>query len=153
MDHVNLKLHAADGEDMQILSSYLQDGLLPLSSMHLDLKTGIFSCLFNRFCWEHVDDFEKFGFYYRIHTGFIAKNVTRLHTRNFDHLSPRRVLNLLTLRVFEEDCKTHIRLLFTHDLEIRLDVSSVSVLINDVESVWPTKNKPTHSDFQGDFQV
>lgn len=145
MDHTPLKLRAIDNDGMHVLASYLQDALFPLSSMQVNFEKGTFSCLMNRFCWEHVDDFEKYTSYYRVHVGFLVQNVVSMQTRNFDHQSSHRVFNLLTVRVdASESEKTFICLLFSRDREIRLEVSSVQVCMNDVELPWPTPKKPTH---------
>ncbi len=145
MDHIPLKLHAVDEEDLHIISSYLQDALFPLSSMHVDYDQGTFSCLLNRFCWEHEEDHKTHGFYYRIHTGVLIKNIQAVHTRNFDHQSPHRVMNLLALKTQASDNGgVFLSFLFAHDKEIRLEVSALNLWMNDVESPWPTKKKPIH---------
>ncbi len=145
MDHTPLKLRAIDSEAMHILSSYLQDALFPLSSMHVNFEKGTFSCLMNRFCFEHADDFDKYSSYYRVHVGFSVQNVVRMQTRNFDHLSSHRVFNLLTIKVDNSEAgKSFLCLLFSADREIRLEVSSVYVQMNDVGLPWPTPQKPIH---------
>ena len=140
-----LRLLAKDKEEIQILSAHLQDGLLPLTSIHFDKDTKIFTCLLNRFCWEHLNTHPNEELYYRVHSGFSVANVQNVHRRNFDHRRNERVLNLLMITVDEPKEKYQtIHLLFSGDREIRLEVESIHCQLGDVDNPWHTSKRPMH---------
>lgn len=140
-----LRLLAKDKEEIHILSAHLQDGLLPLTSIHFDKDTKIFTCLLNRFCWEHLNTHPNEELYYRVHSGFSVANVQNVHRRNFDHGRNERVLNLLMITVDEPKEKYQtIHLLFSGDREIRLEVESIHCQLGDVDNPWHTSKRPMH---------
>lgn len=140
-----LRLLAKDKEEIHILSAQLQDSLLPLTSVHFDKDAKTFTCLLNRFCWEHLDAHPNEDRYYRVHAGFSVSNVLNVHKRNFDLKHPVRVLNLLMIKV-DEPKKEHqtIHLLFSGDKEIRLEVESIHCQLGDVDHPWHTDKRPMH---------
>lgn len=140
-----LRLLAKDKEEIHILSAQLQDGLLPLTSIHFDKDAKTFTCLVNRFCWEHLDTHPNEECYYRVHSGFSVSNVLNVHKRNFHQKHPERVLNLLMITV-DEPKKGHqtIHLLFSGDKEIRLEVESILCQLGDVDHPWHTSKRPMH---------
>ncbi len=140
-----LKLLAQDAEEIHILSVHLQDGLFPLTSMHFEKEDKTFSCLVNRFCWEHVDAHPNENRYYRVHTGLVFSNVFAVHQRNFDQKHEQRILNLLMMTVEEhKNSKKTIHLLFSGDKEIKLEVKSIQCHFGDIDHPWSTSKKPTH---------
>jgi hypothetical protein len=140
-----LRLVAKEKEEIHILSTQLQDALFPLTSVQFDVETKIFTCLVNRFCWEHLNAHPHEGRYYRVHSGFSIFNVKNVHRRNFDHKHPERVLNLLTIKVdaLKNDCQT-IHLIFSGDKEIRLEVEAIQCQLGDVGHPWHTDKRPMH---------
>lgn len=141
LDHVPLRLFANDTKHLSIFSAYLQDALIPLSSLHFQKEKGLFSCLLNRFCWEHLGT----GTYYRVHTGLIFEKVIRIQRRNFHHHSEERILNLLILGGAREEGTFVINLLFSDDKEIRIYMEDpISIKAHDVDEIWITKKRPLH---------
>jgi len=140
-----LRLLAKDKEEVDILSAQLQDSLLPLTSVHFDKDAKTFTCLVNRFCWEHLDAHPEEERYYRVHSGFSVSNVLCVHKRNFHQSHPERVLNLLIITVDEpQKGQFNIHLLFSGDKEIRLEVESIHCQLGDVDHPWHTSKRPMH---------
>lgn len=145
LNFVPLRLLAKDKEEVHILSAQLQDSLLPLTSIHFDKDAKTFTCLVNRFCWEHLDAHPNEERYYRVHSGFSVSNVLNVHKRNFHQSHPERVLNLLMITVDDlQKGQLNIHLLFSGDKEIRLEVESVHCQLGDVDHPWHTNKRPMH---------
>ena len=53
-----LKLRAVAAEDIEILSTLLQDGLVASSDLHYEKDESWFVMVINRFCWEQANDGE-----------------------------------------------------------------------------------------------
>ncbi len=136
-----LKLLAIQPLDLEVLSSYLQDGLLSVSSLDYDSKNGRFSCLVNRFCWETIDHKKDQNSYYRVHTGLCFSEVLEVHLRGFHQSSSRRILNILSLTM---PSKNHVHFLFSDDHEIRIKIQDLYCQFADLDHPWPTSKKPTH---------
>ncbi len=140
-----LTLRAHDAEDLELFSTYLQDGIVPITSMSFDAKEGLFTCLVNRFCWELVQHFDLHESYYRVHSGLTFKNVTSVSRRNFDQNHHERTLNLLMISlIVKSEGDYSVRLLFSGDRELDIFVSSPTCIMHDFHHPWPTKKKPMH---------
>lgn len=145
LDFKPLKLLAKDEEELQILSACLQDGLMPLTSFHFDKEKKTFTALVNRFCWEHLDDYEQHKTFYRVHTGLVFFNVECIHQRGFTQKHPQRVFSLLSMSINkEENNNLTIHLLFSGDHEIRLEITSLNCRVADVDHPWSTTKRPMH---------
>jgi hypothetical protein len=142
---IPLRLLAQDEEEIHILSAHLQDGLFPLTSMHFEKADKTFSCLVNRFCWEHVDAHPNEDRYYRVHAGLVFSDVLAIHQRGFDQKHPQRILNLLMMSMSEhKNGHKTIHLLFSGDKEVKVEVASIQCRFGDVDHPWLTNKKPTH---------
>jgi len=141
-----LKIAAADTEDLDILAAHVQDSLIPLHSMHFNKTEGTFSSLCNRFCWEHGDQhfFEDKPLHHRVHSGLTFKGVEEVHHRGFNPKTDTRTLNLLTVKANPHPKGTDIHLIFSGKSEIRLKTKSIDCRLGDLHHPWPTHKKPEH---------
>ncbi len=139
-----LRLIAEDETHVLALASHVQDGLFPITSMTFDSNTNTFTCLINRFCWEMCDHFDHHQSYFRVHCGLTIRHATNVYKRNFHQKSAERVLNLLTISVIQNEGGYSIRLLFSGDREIDIQVTQIKCVLNDFQHPWPTKTKPAH---------
>jgi hypothetical protein len=154
-----LKLRAADEEDLQALSAILQDALVPVSDMAYLPEERQFVLIANRFCWECAEgrggpapdeDSEleppdialRNEPFERVHAGLCFENVERVRSRDLDLRERGRILSLLTM-LKEED---QIFLLFAGGGVIELTVDSVRCRLEDLDEPWPTRWRPTHAD-------
>lgn len=139
---VPLRLLARDSEDLTILSTHLQDALLPLTSMVYEPKNATFTVLANRFCWEYPPiDHEGEPMFHRVHAGLCFRNVDKVHHRGIDRKGPERILNILTL---EAKTKNSINMIFSGDREICIQTKDLHCHLGDLHHPWPTRKRPTH---------
>lgn len=139
-----LKLIAEDTAHFLPFSTHLQDGLMPITSMTFDPDAGLFTCLVNRFCWEMCDHFDHHKSYFRVHSGLTIRHATHVYKRNFHQKHPERIVNLLTITAAQNENGYSIRLLFSGDREIDIQVSKIECLLRDFHHPWPTATKPQH---------
>ena len=62
-----LKVMAHDREDLEVLSVFMQDAIIPLTGMDFDKKAGVFKICASRFRWDLKVQGKKAC--ERIHTG------------------------------------------------------------------------------------
>ncbi len=137
-----LRLLARDLEDLTILSTHLQDALLPLTSMVYEPKNATFTMLANRFCWEHPPvDHEGEPMYHRVHSALSFKNVGTVHHRGFQCKGNMRTLNLLAVQATPSHA---IHLICSGDNEIKIETKDIHCHLGDLHHPWPTRKKPTH---------
>lgn len=137
-----LRLLARDLEDLTILSTHLQDALLPLTSMVYEPKNATFTMLANRFCWEHpAIDHEGEPMHHRVHSALSFKNVGAVHHRGVQRKGNTRILNLLALQATPSNA---IHLICSGDNEIRIETKDIHCHLGDLHHPWPTRKKPTH---------
>lgn len=129
---IALNLKALDLQDLDVISTFLQDALIPGQALLYDPEKKTLVLLANRFRWENDHKHE------RVHTGVVFSEVTDVQHINFD---PKQVMNLLAIR-FESP---YIRLIFSGSTEVRLKTDKIHVLMRDISEPWPAVGKPSHT--------
>ena len=140
-----LNLGALDAEDLKVVSSLVQDAVLPVEEMRWDTKAGRFALLLNRFRWEdgpaHGTRPE------RVQSVLSFGTVLSVASNGIDRSDTETILSLLTV-TFEptEDPSGHILLTFAGDGALRLTVEVVEVSLKDVTKPYlaPSRKTPTH---------
>ncbi len=137
-----LKLRAEDDEDIEILSSFLQDALVPVGDMEYFPDDGRFDLVASRFCWEQpaetLDPGEEF--YERIHCALTFDGVKKVRRRGISRRNPVQLLELLSLGVKDGT----VELVFAGGATLRLEVETLSCQIEDFGEPWPTRWRPHH---------
>ena len=142
-----LRLRAQDAEDLEILSSCLQDALVRLGDMTFLAEEGRFVLVANRFCWENCEEIQaELDAYERVNCGLAFEAVKAVRSRNIDRHDRRQILNLLTIEVEEQ----RVNLLFAGGGVVSLEVEAINGLLNDLGEPWPTKWRPRHPAVEGD---
>ena len=139
-----LKLHAADAEDLQIISSILQDSLIIPQDITYFATEKRFAILLNRFCWEKrpaIDNEEKRG--YRIHTGCIFNNINQVQQKGLDDARSQQILNLLVIEWHATE--KAIILSFSGNISVRLITDKINCYVKDFGDPWPTCWQPQHN--------
>lgn len=136
-----LKLLANTAEDLSILSTQLQDGLLSLTSLEYDSENKRVTGLVNRFCWEHAHEHKHLGTYYRVHSGFCIHHVESMHLQGFHQASKQRLFNLLSLSISEDLILTMV---CSGNHSVKLKLTDLYFQLADLDQPWPTPNKPKH---------
>lgn len=138
-----LKLKAEDPQDLSIISTFLQDALVPFIGMKYDPSMRQFCMLTHRFRWEENPIVQKgVSFYERIQSFFHVHHVTDVKTLGIkDPHNPHQTLNLLSITHKDN----HIVLTFSGDVHVQLNVEKISAHMGDDSTVsWPTSLKPHH---------
>jgi hypothetical protein len=160
-----MKLKARDRQDLAVLSALLQDALVAVRDMAWQPREKRFVMVVNRFRWEAAPEpvpaateevhpgeaaaDARFAqtpdhLFSRSFAGLRIERVEQAQLRGLDLKQRDRFLALLSL-VLEPDGKA-LRLTFAEGAEIRLKVSRLSVLLEDLGEHWPTQWRPNHPD-------
>ena len=138
-----LKIAAIDQEDIVVLSTLLQDAVVPASEMIYLASEKRFVLVVHRFCWEGAGDEKVAGaIYERVRCGLSFDKVNRVRRKNFDQSKRGEVLDLLAL----EATKEYVDLLFAGGATIRLEIGSVLCYAEDFGEAWPTQWRPGHEE-------
>ncbi|HUC61028.1 MAG TPA: DUF2948 family protein [Alphaproteobacteria bacterium] len=156
-----LHLRAEDAEDLRVMSSFLQDALVPLADMHFEPAERRFVLALNRFRWEHVvagqGGARKIGArpvgvrFERIACGVAFEAVHRVRLQNIERARRDRPLELLAVVARDEgEAGATIQLMFAGGGTIRLEAERIRVRLDDFGEPWPTRWAPRHRD-PGEF--
>ncbi|MDR0407222.1 MAG: DUF2948 family protein [Holosporales bacterium] len=145
-----LKMKASTPQEMDILSTLLQDALLPKTAFAYNKKEKQAHLLLNRFCWEHMPHrrdrkilpIKSSKPYYRVHTGVYFHDVDHVWVNTIFKRHPIwELLNLLTIHADE---KNDVNLIFSGGAHIRLSMKQCCAHLKDLHDGWPTYVKPHH---------
>lgn len=136
-----LKLRATDAEDIAVLSSCMQDAVVPLHDIAWLREDRRFVLVASRFRWEEAAGERVAGrIYERIRTGLRVEDVTRVQRRGIDLRDPGRMLSLLAIAAADGT----IELVFSGGASIRLSVGRILCQMEDIGAPWPTQWRPLH---------
>ncbi len=143
-----LALRAQDAQDLQVLSSLLQDAVFPITEMTWQKRRRRFAILLNRFRWEDRSAAEAAGRpYERAQALLVVQDVLELHLPGLVDCDRDTVLSLLALR-FEPGPETtgRLELVLAGDATIALDVECIDVALRDVSRPYraPSGRAPQH---------
>jgi hypothetical protein len=146
---IPLKLLALDEEDLQVLSSHLQDAVVRVGDMVYLPSQKRFAAILNRFDWESASE-KGAKDYRRRRTALRFDRVLRAQHKELRPNVPDRVLELLAIQFEPGDTPSgKITLLFSGDVTIQLDVECVEAEMRDLGPVWSTRHKPEHPGASG----
>ena len=140
-----LNLGAMDAQDLEVISSLIQDAVFPASEMRWDRKAGQFALLINRVRWEdtgrtrHAPE--------RVQSLLVFANVQNVASQGVNQGDPDTILSVLTVAFEETKAPSgHIILTLAGDGAIRLNVEAIEVTLKDVTRPYaaPSKKLPNH---------
>lgn len=137
-----LRLRAEDADDLAVISSVLQDALVPLADMvHLSEERR-FVMVVNRFRWEQEADGgrRKREPAERVHAMLSIHRVRRVRMRGLGR-RPRTEIQALLGLVPGED---RIDMEFSGGGTIRVEVDAIDAALADLGEPWPTRYRPSH---------
>ena len=134
-----MKLSAVDAKDLTVLAALLQDALVLIDDIAYFPEEGQFTLVANRFQWE--TDRAGATDHSRTTTGVTFSKVTAVKRKGLDLRDGDGMLSLLTITA-EPGA---VRLTFSGDAAIRLEVSGILCHLQDVGESWPTKWRPDHA--------
>jgi hypothetical protein len=139
-----LKLLALDEEDLQVVSSHLQDAVVRVGDMAYVPSQRRFAALLNRFDWESASD-KKAKDFKRRRAVLRFDRVLGAKHKDLRPEKPDRVLSLLATQFEVRDVPSGtITLLFSGGATIQLEVECVEAELRDLGPSWVTRNKPEH---------
>ena len=140
-----LNLGALDSEDLQVISSLVQDAVLPVSEMLWRPKDRRVALLVNRFRWED-EGRDRHGSE-RVQSLLVIDHVLRVASQGVSPREKEMILALLSIS-FEpvEDSAGQLQLTLAGDGAIRLDVEALEVTLKDVTRPYraPSGKAPDH---------
>lgn len=143
-----LRLVAQDAEDLKVISTLVQDAVLPVTELKYDAKRRRFALLLNRFRWEDRSEAERVGrAYERVRSVLVVEDVRKVQSLGFDRTDKDLVLSLLSMS-FEpgEDGTGRLTLTLAGDGAIALDVEALDLRLDDVTRPYraPSGKVPRH---------
>ncbi|MEM1363788.1 MAG: DUF2948 family protein [Pseudomonadota bacterium] len=144
-----LRLVATDAEDLSVVSSLVQDAVLPATEISWQPKDKRLSLLLNRFRWEDAPAAERGNrSYERVQSVLTFNDVQGVSSQGIDRKDQDTVLSLLEISFSETEAPSgHLELTFAGDGALRLKVETLEVVLKDVTRpyVAPSGLAPSHS--------
>jgi hypothetical protein len=138
-----LKLIALDKDDIEVVSTHLQDALVKVADIVWRPSERRLVLGLNRFDWESALD--QGGEFRRRRTALRFDRVRSVKCRNIDPTAPDCVLNLLALEFNEGAAPSgFVTLVFSGGAALRLEVECLEVELADLGPVWKTCSCPNH---------
>ena len=147
-----LRLLAHDNLDIEVLSTLLQDAIVPGADMLFDRGEKRFIFIANRFCWERpaiagVSSKQGEPVHERSLCVVRIDGVLRVLQTNMPVKRDKSLLNLLAVVLVEGvDHGTFVDLIFSAGATLRLIVENLEVAAEDLEATRPTTSQPRHHD-------
>ncbi len=145
-----LRLMVVDADDLQVVSSLVQDAVFPASEIQWRASERRFAILLNRFRWEDVPQAERRGRdFERVQAVLLVEDVVRVQSQGVTKGDADTILSVLALTFTpSEDGTGRLELTLAGDGAIALEVESLNVILKDVTRpyVAPSKQAPGHPD-------
>lgn len=140
-----LNLGALDPEDLDVISSLVQDAVFSMPDMQWQAGKRRLAFLVNRFRWEDAG-MERHG-PERVRSVLVVENVLGVASSGIDRADRDVVLSVLSV-AFEptEDGEGHVTLTLAGDGAIRARVEALDVTLRDVTRPYraPSGKAPDH---------
>lgn len=149
-----LKLRCEDEEDVVVLSSLLQDALVPMAELAWLPAEKCFVFVASRFIWSECIDVTlpagEAGIecYSRQNFGVTLEGVKAVRSRGIDIDDKSRILELLAITASSGSGAATIELVFAGGAGIRVECERIAVHGQDVGEPWPTLHRPRHPDIE-----
>ncbi|KIN63407.1 DUF2948 domain containing protein [Sulfitobacter noctilucicola] len=140
-----LNLGAMDADDLNVISSLVQDAVFPASEMRWDRSKKRFALLLNRVRWEDTGKTRHAP--ERVQSVLMFHTVQAVASQDVPKGDADTILSVLSLTFEETDAPSgHVTLTLAGDGAIRLTVEAVEVTLKDVTKpyVAPSKKLPRH---------
>lgn len=149
-----LKLRCEDEEDVVVLSSLLQDALVPMAELAWLPAEKCFVFVASRFVWSECIDVTlpagEAGIecYSRQNFGVTLEGARAVRSRGIDIDDKSRILELLAITAAPGKGAATIELVFAGGAGIRVECERIAMHGQDVGDPWPTLHRPRHPDIE-----
>jgi len=146
-----LRLRVRDGADLEVLSTLLQDAIIPGGDMLYDQNGHRFILIANRFCWERpalagLSGEDGTPVHERSLCGVRIEHVEKVLQQGMPAKRSMALLNLLAITsVVSGDSKSEVSFVFSGGASLRLLVSAIDMVAEDLEPSRPTTQQPHHA--------
>jgi hypothetical protein len=141
-----LKFVALDGEDLEVVSTHLQDAVVKASEVLWRPHEHRLVVALNRFDWEAAATPAR-PQYRRRRAALRFERVQSCKCRGLDPQQKDAVLNLLSVEFNETDAPAGVvALTFSGGATLRLDVECLEAELADLGPTWTTSCCPAHAD-------
>jgi Protein of unknown function (DUF2948) len=141
-----LKLVALDRDDMEVVSTHLQDAVVSVGDVYWRPEEKRLVIGLARFDWESLNSRQ----YQRRRTALRFDRVSSVKCRNVDCKDKKAMLNLLAVEFEETDPPAGVvTLTFSGGGAVRLEVECLECELVDLGPVWVTSCCPAHADDAG----
>ncbi|GLQ36129.1 hypothetical protein GCM10007939_24130 [Amylibacter marinus] len=137
-----IRLKAQDADDIAVISSLVQDAILPASEIAWLPAENRFGLLLNRFRWENKNQDAE-----RVQTVLVFDSITKAKTDGVDPANKEQILSILSLSFTPtEDGSGWLTLTLAGDGEIALFAECIDITLKDATKPYiaPSKRRPTH---------
>lgn len=145
-----LRLVAEGVEDLEVLSSLVQDAIFPVTEVSWQPSRRRFGLLLNRFRWEDKDAAEARGrAFERVQSVLQVDDVLKVQAQGVDPKDKDMVLSVLSIDAeLTEDGSGALVVNLAGDGAFRLEVEAINVTLQDVTRpyVAPSRKAPRHPD-------
>ena len=139
-----LKLIALDQDDIEVVSTHLQDAVVKVADILWRPAEKRLVLALNRFDWEACG--EVTPCYQRRRTALRFERVLSFRARNVSPAAKDAVLNLLAIEYAETDAPAGtITLIFSGGAALRLDVECLECELADLGPTWTAAARPAHT--------
>ena len=141
-----MKLNAIDTDELKIIATVLQDGLIEVNDVKYLPSIRTFIVMITRFMWEEkiVNKTNN-----RTKAVLVFEDVLAVHSRNIDQMNKTKVLELLTFNFYYNKSKNiEIELLFNNDATIKLETEVVQAKLEDQGETWTVEEVNKKNDTQ-----
>ena len=140
-----LKLIALDEEDLEIVSSHLQDAVVRVGDMAFEPSRKRFVAVVSRFNWEKAVAGSADQGNERRRTALRFDRVLGAQLKAVKPSQADRVLSLLAVRFEASDHPSgYIVLTFSGGASIRLQVECIEAELTDLGPAWRARSRPQH---------
>ena len=145
--HKNLSLLAVNKTDLNIVSALVQDAVLKTNNIRWIKKRFRFSLLVNRFRWELLpNELQERVPFSRIQAMLAFDGVLKVMSSGVEHALENEILSILRIEWIKKKHFSEIKLFFSGNTLIKLEVEFIQVFLQDLKPVTGAKKStvPNH---------
>lgn len=138
-----LKLLAVDSEDLEVISTCIQDAVVRVGDMGFAKADRRFAFLMNRFAWEADNGSARKG--QRRRAALHFENVDAVQVSGINMAATDGVLELLSITFVPNQAPSGvITIAFAGGGTLRLHVECLEARLKDLGAAWSAHRRPTH---------
>ncbi|MTH78688.1 DUF2948 family protein [Paracoccus aestuariivivens] len=147
-DPAPLALIAQDADDLTVISTLVQDSVLPVTEISYDMRHRQLALLLNRFRWEDADQARRDERpYERVRSVLLISDVQRVQSDGIDRADTDLILELLAVRwEAGADGTGRLMLEFAGDGTLAIEAECLNLELRDVTRPYiaPSRRAPEH---------